>query len=60
VWASDFPHFDCSLPGLVAEALERTDLRPDRMNRLMARNAVEFFNLQDLVEEVGYASLVSR
>lgn len=52
VWASDFPHFDCSLPGLAEEALERTDLSADRMRRLMATNAIEFFKLQALVEKV--------
>ena len=53
VWASDFPHFDCSLPGLVDEALARSDLSPVRMQHLMARNAIEFFKLQDLVAKVG-------
>ena len=53
VWASDFPHFDCSLPGLVDEALARTDLSPARMQHLMAGNAIEFFKLQDLVAKVG-------
>ncbi|MBM3347304.1 MAG: amidohydrolase [Betaproteobacteria bacterium] len=46
VWASDFPHYDCSLPGLADEVRDRTDLSPRRMNKLAIDNAVEFFDLK--------------
>ena len=46
VWASDFPHYDCSLPGLADEVRDRTDLSPRRMKKLAIDNAVEFFDIK--------------
>ncbi len=46
VWASDFPHFDCSLPGLADELRDRTDLSAKRMKMLAVDNAVEFFDIK--------------
>jgi predicted TIM-barrel fold metal-dependent hydrolase len=49
VWASDYPHFDCRLPGLTEELRQRSDLDDHRRDRFAARNAIEFFGL-DVVE----------
>jgi predicted TIM-barrel fold metal-dependent hydrolase len=45
VWASDYPHFDCSLPGLTADVRERGDLDDLARRRFAVANAVEFFSL---------------
>ena len=46
VWASDYPHYDCSLPGLADEVRDRTDLSPKRLKKLAVDNAVEFFGIK--------------
>ncbi len=46
VWASDFPHFDCSLPRLADEVRDRTDLSAKRMKMLAVDNAVNFFGIK--------------
>ena len=46
VWASDYPHYDCSLPGLADEVRDRTDLSPRRLKKLAIDNAVEFFDIK--------------
>lgn len=46
VWASDYPHFDCELPGLSADLRERSDLDDAVFHRVAFSNAVEFFGLQ--------------
>jgi hypothetical protein len=45
VWASDYPHFDCSLPGLTADVRERGDLDDLARRRFAVANAVDFFAL---------------
>ena len=56
VWASDFPHFDCSMPGVAQELRDRTDLPPARLKALASTNAIEFFGLQNLVSAAAAAS----
>jgi predicted TIM-barrel fold metal-dependent hydrolase len=46
VWASDFPHFDCVMPGLTKDVRERTDLSPARQKKLAGKNALDFFGLK--------------
>ena len=46
VWASDFPHYDCSLPGLADEMRDRNDLSAQRMKKVAVTNALEFFDIQ--------------
>ncbi len=46
VWATDYPHYDCSLPGLADEVRDRTDLSPKRLKKLAIDNAVEFFGIK--------------
>jgi hypothetical protein len=45
LWASDFPHFDCHLPGLVAPVLERTDLSPAQREAFLGGAASRFYAL---------------
>ena len=45
LWASDFPHFDCHLPGLVSPALERTDLDPRQRAAFLGGAAGAFYGL---------------
>lgn len=46
LWASDFPHFDCTFPGLTRDLTERQDLPDGRLQRLASTNTLEFFGLQ--------------
>ena len=45
LWASDFPHFDCSLPGLVAPVLERRDLDGAQREAFLGGAAARFYKL---------------
>lgn len=45
LWASDFPHFDCTYPGLTRELRERDDLSDERRELLASRNALAFFGV---------------
>lgn len=45
VWASDYPHFDCELPGLTADVRNRSDVDEARFERLSRSNAADFFGL---------------
>jgi predicted TIM-barrel fold metal-dependent hydrolase len=45
LWASDFPHFDCHLPGLVSPALERTDLDDRQREAFLCGAAAAFYGL---------------
>ena len=45
LWASDFPHFDCSLPGLVAPARDRADLDDAARDAFLSGAAAAFYDL---------------
>jgi predicted TIM-barrel fold metal-dependent hydrolase len=45
LWASDFPHFDCSLPGLVAPARDRADLGDAARDAFLGGAAATFYEL---------------
>jgi predicted TIM-barrel fold metal-dependent hydrolase len=47
MWASDFPHFDCELPGLLAPLLERSDLSPSQLDGAVRRAASRFYHLDE-------------
>ena len=47
VWASDYPHFDCVMPGLAQDVRVRTDLSDARKRKWAAENAVNFFGLKE-------------
>jgi predicted TIM-barrel fold metal-dependent hydrolase len=53
LWASDFPHFDCHLPGLVSPVLERTDLSPAQREAFLGGAASRFYTLD--VERIDRA-----
>lgn len=41
MWASDYPHFDCTFPGLVVEELQDAyvELPEDAQDKIMGENA---------------------
>ena len=43
-WASDYPHFDCTFPGVVAE-LREAKVSPPVLDKIMGLNAARFYNL---------------
>lgn len=45
LWASDFPHFDCELPGLVAPMLERDDFTDAQRAAALGGASAEFYSL---------------
>lgn len=47
VWASDYPHFDCSVPGLVSPLFERDDLDDRRRDGILRRSSLRLFNLDE-------------
>ena len=44
MWASDYPHFDCTFPGAVAE-LREAKVPAVSMNKILGENAVRFYGL---------------
>ena len=44
MWASDYPHFDCTFPGAVAEVRE-AKVGPTSMAKLLGDNATRFYGL---------------
>jgi len=58
LWASDFPHFDCHLPGLVAPALERDDLDERQRDAFLCGAAARFYGLD--VDRVRAATTARR
>ncbi len=44
MWASDYPHFDCTFPGVVAEVRE-AKIPQSSMDKLLGRNAVRAYRL---------------
>jgi hypothetical protein len=58
LWASDFPHFDCHLPGLVTPALEREDLSAEQRDAFLGGAAAAFYKLDvDRIEQARRARL---
>ena len=45
MWASDFPHFDCYLPGLVSPVTERHDMSPEQEDAYLGDAAANFYRL---------------
>jgi predicted TIM-barrel fold metal-dependent hydrolase len=45
LWASDFPHFDCQVPGLISPVLDRPDLSPDQRDAFIGGAAARFYKL---------------
>ena len=45
LWASDFPHFDALLPGLVSYMRERKDLTASQRDAVLGGNACRFYKL---------------
>lgn len=44
MWASDYPHFDCTFPGVVEEVRE-AKVPPATMDKILGKNAVRFYGL---------------
>lgn len=44
LWASDYPHFDCTFPGAVDE-LREAKVPPKVLNKILGENAVRFYHL---------------
>jgi predicted TIM-barrel fold metal-dependent hydrolase len=44
MWASDYPHFDCTFPGAVAKVRE-AKVSPTVLNKILGENALHFYNL---------------
>jgi len=46
LWGSDFPHFDCTYPGVVGEVREACSVLPDSARRaIITENALRFYKL---------------
>jgi uncharacterized protein len=45
MWASDFPHFDCYLPGLLSPVTERHDMSPEQKDAYLGDAAANFYRL---------------
>lgn len=46
LWGSDYPHFDCTYPGIVAEVEKAcASLKPEARARILTENALRFYNL---------------
>ena len=48
LYASDYCHWDCNFPYSVKDVLEAQDLDLAQKERILSRNAIEFFGLKDL------------
>jgi predicted TIM-barrel fold metal-dependent hydrolase len=44
MWASDYPHFDCTFPGAVAEVRE-AKVSPGSLAKILGTNAARFYHL---------------
>jgi predicted TIM-barrel fold metal-dependent hydrolase len=44
VWASDYPHFDCKLPGTL-EWTKRSGLSEEVLEKLLCTNSAALYNL---------------
>jgi len=47
LWASDFPHFDCQMPGLVKPMLERRDMTEEERAGALQHAAAKFYKLDE-------------
>ena len=50
LYASDYCHWDCNFPDSVKDIREVRDLSLGQKERILGRNAVEFFGLRNLPE----------
>ena len=50
LYASDYCHWDCNFPDSVKDICEARDLSLAQKERILGRNAVEFFGLSNLPE----------
>ena len=48
LYASDYCHWDCHFPYSVKEIVQAADLTFEQKERILNRNAIEFFELKDL------------
>jgi predicted TIM-barrel fold metal-dependent hydrolase len=44
MWASDYPHFDCTFPGAVAEVRE-AEVSPATLAKILGKNAARCYSL---------------
>jgi predicted TIM-barrel fold metal-dependent hydrolase len=58
VWASDYPHFDARLPGLVKPLVERADLTAAQREGVLWRAAARLYRLD--VDAIGRAVAARR
>jgi predicted TIM-barrel fold metal-dependent hydrolase len=56
MWASDFPHFDCQVPGLTAPVQDRNDLTDEQRTGFLAKAAIDFYHLDGPTIENAAAS----
>jgi len=56
LWASDFPHFDCEMPGLVTPMLERDDLDDAARAGALSEGSIAFYNLDRARIEAAVAA----
>jgi predicted TIM-barrel fold metal-dependent hydrolase len=56
MWASDFPHFDCDLPGILTPLVERKDISESALDGVLRRTASRFYRL----DEAAIARSVER
>ena len=47
MWASDFPHFDCALPGILTDLVERKDVSESALDAVLRRTASRFYKLDE-------------
>jgi uncharacterized protein len=49
IWASDYPHPDAKIPGVVGELREAMEgLPPEAQSRILGQNAIELYSLPDV------------
>jgi predicted TIM-barrel fold metal-dependent hydrolase len=47
LWGSDYPHFDCTFPGVVRQVRDAIEVLPESArNRILTENAIRFYNLR--------------
>jgi predicted TIM-barrel fold metal-dependent hydrolase len=44
LWSSDYPHFDCTFPGAVAE-MRQAQVSSTALDKVLGENAIRFYNL---------------
>lgn len=50
LYASDYCHWDCNFPYSVKDIFDACDLNATQKQRILSRNAIEFFSLKNLPE----------